>query len=242
MFESFRHLEPKDWVTLIGTAIALIFSTASLLQKHFEGKLAVRKQLSDILIKLSELNLLITKARVSEEETGKPDRTVGPLSDQRRYLVRQAAFLADRLGDDVSTYEYLMIAAAFDAADDTWQAESYFRRATTTKSADPISAGLARRALARFLYHEGDKEAGRAMYREAVATFGSQGDRARFYRGQTFERWAGQEAEWGNPAEEKELMQFALAEYQNVINPFSRTKHLGRLVAVDTRTASKPAG
>ena len=179
MVNPLAHLDAKDWFTLAGTTVALVFSTASLLQKRAESRLAVRKQLSEILTKLADLNFAITKARVAEDESGKPDRTLGALHDQRRYLVRQASYLADTLVEGVSTHEHLMIAAAFDAADDTWQAERCYRIAAS-QQADPVSSGLAQRAFARFLYHEGDKSSGRDMYQRAIATFGADGDRARW--------------------------------------------------------------
>jgi hypothetical protein len=135
-------LEPKDWLTLVGTVVALIVSTFSLFQKRAESRLTLRKQLSDILSKLSEVNLEIAKARLVEEQSRTPDRTVGYLSDQRRYLVRQAAYLADKLGNEISTYEFLTIAWPFDGSDDTCEAERYFRRATEEQG-DAVGHGLA---------------------------------------------------------------------------------------------------
>src|SRR4051794_1230630 len=116
-------LGPHDWLALTGTVVALVITTSEACRR--EARFA--KQLSDVLAKLSDLNYSITRVRLTEEETHRPDRSIGPLNDQRRYLVRQAAFLADKLEAEVSTYELLMIASAFDSADDRWQTERYFR-------------------------------------------------------------------------------------------------------------------
>ena len=65
MSKFFETFEPKDWVTLLASISALFFSIITYRQKIKETENAFRKQLTEILEKLSNLNTEISKYRSS---------------------------------------------------------------------------------------------------------------------------------------------------------------------------------
>ena len=77
---------------IVVSLVALAFSFLSYRQKDKEGKLGLRKQLTEILEKLTNLNVEDAKARSQSEDY--PLNYTGIINDNRRFLVRQAAYLA----------------------------------------------------------------------------------------------------------------------------------------------------
>ena len=147
-----NKLEAKDWITMVASLIALAVSVLSYRQRSSEGRLALRKQLTDVLEKLSEMNTEAAMHRLKPDEY--PVNYGGLLNDKRRFLVRQATFLIESVGNLVSPYEYLLVAGAYGDINDTFQAEAYFVQAMHA-SDDPIDKGIAIRGFARFLFAQG---------------------------------------------------------------------------------------
>jgi len=228
-----KPFETKDYVTLFSALTALIFSSLSLFQKRRETTASERKQLSEILSKLVDLNLQVATFNANALASGMPPNTPGILGDHRRFLVRQAAFLSQEPGLRVSSYEFLIIAWAFDEIDDYEQAEAFFLKAAQTNS-DWMSPGLALRSYARFLYKQGDIEKARKQYEASVTAFGTRHDRARYYRGDTYARWAMQELSSDIPHAQL-LFDKGEAEFNAERNTSAKQRHLEGLAAQRTK-------
>jgi len=220
-WEFFRTLETKDWITIGVSSAALLVSALGYIQKSVEGKLALRKQLTELLEKLADLNTEIAKFKALDSK-GKadeyPPNYIGLQGDQRRFLVRQAEFVSRRIKKLVSPYEYLLIAAAFDGVDDIYQAEYFYKRAIDTAT-PPLDKGIAIRSYARFLLGRARLEEGRKEYSLALDTLKGGSDHLRQTRGDTYERWADQEREWGNMEESSRLLREALREADTIDHP-----------------------
>jgi hypothetical protein len=109
----FNSLEPKDRVSFAASGSALVFSLLSFFQKRSETSQARRKQLTDVLQKLSDLNTERAKFKSLEKKEGYPPNYSNLIDDQRRFLVRQAAYISQNVRRFVSPYEYLVMAGAF---------------------------------------------------------------------------------------------------------------------------------
>jgi tetratricopeptide (TPR) repeat protein len=217
----------KDPAAVIISSLALIVAALGYLQRSFETRIAKRRQLSDALLGLTQVNLELEKTRSASDAVRTFSPIVGILNDQRRNLVRQAAFLIDRLPSDVSTPEFLTLAWAFNAIDDAFEAERSFIRAVAV-APDDINRCIALRSYARFTFAEGDFEGGRGLYRRAVAVVSSPIDRQRHYYGETMERWAVQEAEWGDPERAAALLAEAVEKYRSISHPTMQDRNIAR--------------
>lgn len=217
----------KDPAAVIISSLALIVAALGYFQRSVETHIAKRKQLSDALLGLTQVNLELEKSRAASDALRTFSPIVGILNDQRRNLVRQAAFLIDRLPSDVSTPEFLTLAWAFNGIDDAFEAERSFIRAVAAAS-DDINRCIALRSYARFIFAESDFEGGRGLYRRAVAVVSSPTDRQRHYYGETLERWAVQEVEWGDPKRAAELLAEAVEKYDSISNPTMQNRAIVR--------------
>ena len=222
-----KSLDAKDWITLIASISALIFSILSYRQKSNEGKLALRKQLTDLLEKLTELNIEAAKFRLKESEY--PGNYSGLLNDKRRFLVRQANFLINSISDLVSPYEYLLVAGAYDEINDTFQAEMYYRRAIDS-SIEPIDKGIAVRGYARYLFQQGPtgQDQARIQYNAVVELFSQKNDRHKIYLADSYIRWGNQEREWKNFPAALDLFEKAVSAYSSLSNPGRRNIELAK--------------
>ena len=224
----FGKFETKDWITLVASLAALVVSVMSFRQKTSEGRLALRKQLTDLLEKLTDLNTKIAKFHHLRKTGDLPAHYPRLLNDQRRLLVRQAASVAEEIRNLVNPYEYLLMAGAFDGVDDIYQAEAYFNRAASGAHT-PLDRGIAIRGYARFLFVQNRKQEGRERYAESLKCFLGDTDRLRHFRGDTYERWAAQEREWGDASEANHLFSLAIAEFQTLSNPARRQYETDRV-------------
>jgi tetratricopeptide (TPR) repeat protein len=194
----------------------------SFLQRESERKLAARKQLTELLEKLTSINTEIAKFRYVTNanlnpptSTALPPNFAGLLSDQRRFLVRQAAFIARAIRARVSPYEYLLIAEAFDGVDDPDQAEGHYTLAVDLAK-DPFDKILALRGRGRFLFNHQRLEEGREQFSAALACLTDESDRTRRLRAETYERWAVREAEVKNYVGAHEHLSRGIVELKRV--------------------------
>lgn len=226
----FDEFEPKDWLTFTASIAAIMLSILSFRQKAHEVRLALRSQLTDLLEKLSDLNTEVAKFNYQREKKDEeyPPHYPRLLNDQRRFLVRQAAFVAAQIARLVSPYEYLVMAGAFDAVDDIFQAEHFYSVAAS-RASDLLDRGIAVRAYARFLFVQSRIPEGREQYARALDCFRGDVDRLKHFRGDTYERWAAQEFEWSNPTESHRLLELAIPEFESLSNPSRRRYEVERV-------------
>ena len=230
---TFAGFERRDWLTLLASSAALSVSLLTYVQRSRAGHMALRKQLTDLLQKLTDLTLQAETYRALE---GKPRFEEFPrnylllLNDQRRFLVRQAEFIAREIGALVSPYEYLLIAEAFTAVDDATQAERYYQKAVDS-AGTPMDRGIALRQHAHFLGRHGRADEARIQYAGAIAAVAGDTDEVRICRAHTYARWARAEAEWGNPQEEATSLAAAEAAISTIANARRRVHEQARLAA-----------
>lgn len=223
---TFAGFERRDWLTLLASSAALSVSLLTYVQRSRAGHMALRKQLTDLLQKLTDLTLQADTYRALE---GKPRFEEFPrnylalLNDQRRFLIRQAEFIAREIGALVSPYEYLLIAGAFSAVDDATQAERYYQKAVD-RAETPMDRGIALRQHAGFLGRHGQSDEARTQYARAIAAVAADTDDTRIYRAHTYARWARAAAGWGAPQEAAASLAAARAECEAIANANTRRR------------------
>jgi tetratricopeptide (TPR) repeat protein len=225
----FQSFQAKDWLTLTGTIVALLFSSLSYYQKRNETFWSTRRELSDTLRRIGELNVEVAKLRVAADQSS---NYAGLLNDQRRYLVRQASELAHRIRSAVTTSEYLIIAWGFDAIDDVVNADVYFRKAIETPT-EQYEHGLAMRSYARFLESNHENERSREYYDKAMLEFAGDNDRATFYRADTYTRRAEALRNRGATDDAAGLFAAARAEYAKLRNSENKERLIGKLKRIE---------
>lgn len=234
----FSSLEPKDWITLLASISALIFSLLTFRQKTGEGQLSLRKQLTELLEKLSSLNTEISKYRNAQSKKDEyPPNYIGLMNDQRRLLVRQADFVSSKIPKLTATYECLVIAGAFDGVDQTELAEKYFELAISTEQA--VEKGIAVRGYARYLFNNGHIDSAREQYMRCLICFQGDSDRLISYRSDTYFRWSQQEKDWENFEVEMELLKKAYDEVANFASPYRRKIEKARIALLIKKDNSK---
>lgn len=225
--ESVTSFGGKDWAALVVSVLALTVSALSFFQKIGETSQTRRKQLTDVLQKLSDLNTEIEKFRSLKDKKDYPVNYTGLIDDQRRFLVRQAAYISRAIKGLVSPYEYLVMAGVFDGINDLDEAERFFKIASTAKHA--FDRGVALRGYARFLFLLARQAEARDLFQKSIDSFNGETDRHKGYRGVTYERWAILESEWSHLDEAAKRFTSALAEFQSISNPLRRESEVARL-------------
>lgn len=228
--------ELVDWLTKNKEIVALILSGAafsiSLLgyfQKSSEKRLGIRKQLTDSITKLLELNTELSKANDPKLKANYPANYGSLVADQRRLMVRQSKFLADKISKEVSPYEKMVIASGFDEIDDPIQAEDLFKQAMA-ETAGNFERVIVHRQYARFLFRQGREEDGRRQFEMAAGLLGSASDRHRIYNGDTYERWARAEKEMGDRTKFAELTKRATEQFSAMKQSTNKTRLLSRVL------------
>jgi hypothetical protein len=196
--------------------------------------------LTEVLEKISTLNLEFAKIPENgQSPSGLTAGMRGHIADQRRLLVRQAAYLATLIPELVNPFEYLVVAGCFADIDAVDEAEIFFRKAIVQVESEPLNLGIITRGFGRFLFRLGELNQGREQYEAAVAVFSGDSDTMRFYRGDTYMRWASQELDWSFVGNASQLFERARAEFTSQQNPNSKNRNLQRLDKV-LESASVP--
>lgn len=221
---------PKDWITLIFSAAAFGVSVLGYVSKTRDTRLSLRKQLTEVLEKITDLNLEADTFRSLKTKDGYPPNFLRLISDQRRFLVREAAYISREISDLVSPYEYSLIAMSFDAIDDVGRAEDFFLLAIK-RAQDALDRGIIRRQYGRFLFSQHRIEEAREQMQEALSCFKGTSDRLCFYRADTLERWYLHESDFGDMDQAIKHLEGALSEFQRVQFPRRREEEVKRLRA-----------
>jgi hypothetical protein len=208
----------KELITLAASGLAVIVSIASYRQKAGEGKIALRKQLAEVLEKLSDQRLEQIKfsALPEVERERYPKDYHIFFQERRRFFVRQGVYLVEKIPELVSPFEYLLLAGDLDRIGEDDQAQSYYilarkrlplfkhvqRLLSSGKLARSVNRGIALRAYARYLFGKGYHNRARKEFRSALAEFSGHDRR-------TYEIWADLEEHAGNTEEATRLRKMA---------------------------------
>lgn len=229
----------KDAATLIFSFAAFIISAWTFLQKRGEAKSALRKQLTDMIEKLHDLN--VENAKSNDEKLGLqyPKHFGRLLSDQRRFLVRQAKYIGEQIPNLVSPYELMVIAIGLDEIDDAPEAKKWFLRALA-KADSEFDEVIVRRQFGRTLFRSGQIEDAREQFELASKVFKGNSDREMIYAGDTFERWGGLETDYGSKSRAPQLFGLAEQEYSRIGAEWLRKRQLDRLASVGKSREDRP--
>jgi tetratricopeptide (TPR) repeat protein len=200
------------YIALAASTIAFLISIFAALQKLSEYRLAIRKQLTDYISKLHELNIEQAKSKAPKKRDDYPEHFERLVTDQRRFLARQAEYMARKITGLVTPYELMVIAISLDQIDDLALAEQYFQKALA-KRLDQFERTIVLRQYARFLFRNGRLEEGRKKFSDAVASGTGDTRRHIISVGDTWERWAQTESEFGDKKVCSGLLDTAEKEY-----------------------------
>ena len=221
----------KDVLTLVVSFCALGLSIQGYFQRRAENAISLRKQLTEMLEKITDLNTEVAKFRSLKDKEGYPANYPGVLNDQRRFFARQAAYLAARIETMTSPYEYLLIAAALNDVEAVDQAEEYFKKALGMKNTPMEDARIAR-AYAQFLFSQGRAEEGRNQFSKLEAKMHGLSDVEIAFRANTYERWASAEYDFMRTDQALALLRQAAEIYAKFHHPVRREREVARVEAL----------
>ena len=178
------------WISLLAFVLSLAATLSGERRAREERRRTLRVQLSDVLDRLSSLQL--ENARLVHEARGDAAyvQAVGAaLGQQNGFLLDQASFLAREIPSQVTTYEFNTLAAASFAAGNTIDAEK-FHQCAIRAARLPLYRAQATRGYAVFLFAQRRLPEARAQFAEALALAGDGDNLARQTNGLTYQTWA----------------------------------------------------
>jgi tetratricopeptide (TPR) repeat protein len=212
-----QSLQPKDQLTLLVSIGAIVLSFFSFRQKKSDMKLGDRKQLTDLLLKITDLNT--ERAKYDLKKTDYPKNYRGLMSDQRRFLARQAEVVMSRISAQVTPFEYQLVADSFAYLGYLYEAERLFERAVSV-SVTPFDRGIAIRRYAVYLFDIAEPAEGRKRFGAALGCFEGESEVARDSRVDTYLRWSNLE----NGDDARDLLTKASAEAEAIRLPARRQR------------------
>jgi tetratricopeptide (TPR) repeat protein len=224
----------KDIAPIVISVLAFVISALSFFQKTNEANVSLRKQLTDILEKLHETNVESVKANDRKFRDNYPQNYGRLVSDRRRFLIRQAKYIAEQIPILVSPYELMFIAVGLEDIDDAPEAEKWFQSAIR-KASTEFDKVIVRRQYGRCLFRNGQAADARQQYKVALTILKSTTDRHLVYQGDTYERWAGMEADYGDADEARKLFDLAILEYEKIRTDGIRERQLQRVNELSAR-------
>lgn len=222
------------WISLLAFVLSLVATFSSERRAREERRRTLRVQLSDVLDRLSSLQL--ENARLLHEARGDTAyvQSVGAaLAQQNGFLLDQASFLAREIPSLVTTYEYNTLATASFAAGDVIATEDYHRQAIRSAGL-PLYEAQATRGYAVFLFSQRRFPEARAQFAAALALAGDGDNLARQTNGLTYQAWAWHERYVAmDETRASELLERARAAYGAIDIEFLR---ISMLQALDQAT------
>ncbi|WP_156648077.1 hypothetical protein [Methylobacterium sp. Leaf88] len=235
---NFEAMPEKDKFVILTGIVSVFISTSSALislisyrQKGREGAYALRKQLSDTMQKILDLNM--ESAKRNNDPDKYPRNFGGLINDQRRFHARVALSLMGRIGPLVSRWEYQLAARAFADLSDLDTAKSMYLIATKSRSS-PVEDATVLRGYGRFLFQSGEVDSARVAMEDAVAYL-SESDNLAHERGFTYELWAEHELDFGYLEVSQKCFNLALREYSDDLWVHRGAKSVERLELSDMK-------
>ena len=226
------------WISLLAFVLSLLATLSGERRASEERRRTLRVQLSDVLDRLSSLQL--ENARLSHEARGDTAyvQAVGAaLAQQNGFLLDQASFLAGEIPSQVTAYEFNTLAAASFAAGNMIDAEKYHQRAIGAARL-PLYQAQATRGYAVFLFSQRRFDEARAQFAAALALAGDGDNLARQTNGLTYQTWAWHERYVAmDESRAGELLDRARAAYGAIDIEFVR---VSMLQALDLATTPGP--
>lgn len=212
--------KPSDqearWHTRLGTvagiaglALSLVLGAHTVYQETVSEDWQRRQQLTEVVAKLTELNLRGIELAARLNASGTAASTDGmndarealrPLANQRFILLNQAKRIVDALDGPAPTLELSVLADSYVSQLDYDSAEKYLT--AVAKHADPALAASGYRSLGVLAFMKGPRfhADGRAAFRSAAALLDSRSDVASVgFLLDVYQVWAQYELAFDNP-------------------------------------------
>jgi tetratricopeptide (TPR) repeat protein len=206
-----------------------------------EGQRTIRGQLTDVLGKLTALQLEAAKL----QHEVKDDRDYlfyvnNVLGQQNGFLLDQAMYLSKQIPSLVTTYELNTIALANVNAGNLLQAEEFYVKAIEIAPSE-IYEALSVRSYALFLYPQGRLQEGRQQFRRALDLIKGEDNHVRWQNGLTHQLWAVSELNFArSPERANEHFENARNEYASIDAEAIRNQAFASLDAARRSPGSQP--
>lgn len=211
-----------SFIPIIISFISLVVSTIAIIitlhQKKYEIERTLRNQITEVIEKLVSVALEHDKIWFdSGKLKNDPQQQAlrARLNDQRRFLVRQAVYLIKQKPKLISDIEYLTVAEAFSHLRDYALADIYWKKAIQA-SPDDYYKSTNLRNYARFVFSQSSPEMGRQLYQESLSLLSKNSDRDRYLKGETYQRWALMESEFGFLGEAERLFDLSKVTFEKI--------------------------
>ena len=237
-----KILTAKDINSIIISTLALLVSIYATINTEIktrsEKKRTIRLQLTDILGRITKLNLDNAKYIKDYAKTDPQyvSNVSSILNQENTSLLWQAKSLSQEIPDLISPVDLNTIAVANYNSGNFIEADLFHRQGI--KKADDIndnySKVLATRSYANFLFSIGKNEDGRDKYKTAISLMQSlptqgQNDLIPYTNGITYQMWAINELSIGNNDQARKNFSNAQKEFYKIENSFVKDTSLKTL-------------
>jgi tetratricopeptide (TPR) repeat protein len=232
----------RDYIGTSAATAVFMIGLFMFTQKRTGSKTTLREQLTDYIAKIHDLNVEQEKSRAANKkgdyEKSRAANKKGDyppdfnrlIMDQKRFVTRQMDYLANKIPNMVSSYEWMALANLLDDIGDLAQAEKYFKKTFLSYARNDFEKIIFARQYARFLFRIGRIEDDRRLYLFAVNTGKGNGPRNITYLADTFERWARAEADFGDRKRVSALLDRAQSTYARLRNSSEKDRFMARLI------------
>src|SRR5262249_17341163 len=228
----------RDYIATSAATIVFIIGIFTFTQKRTEFKSTLRKQLTEYIAKIHDLNVEQGKSRAPNKKGDYPPDFNRLIMDQKRFVARQMDYLANKIPNMVTPYEWMVIATSLDDIGDLDQAEKYFKNAFLSHSRNDFEKIILARQYASFLFRNSRIEDGRRLFSFAVNLITGNVPRHIIYRADTFERWARAEADFGDRKAVSALLDLAQTAYARLRNSSEKDRFISQINLLRSEIAS----
>jgi tetratricopeptide (TPR) repeat protein len=184
-------------------------------QKEKQDKLAARKSLTDTVAALVASNIEMERLPFDYSDASRIVSIRRNLNAQRRYLANHGEILIQEIPGLVNDIDHTLVAQAFDASGDVEKARAHWR-SSVSKSPTALLRAMNLRGYARFEFVQGNSEAARELFADALKALEGDTDKFRRERADTFLLWAIAERNFGFLEEASRRVQQARAEADRI--------------------------
>jgi tetratricopeptide (TPR) repeat protein len=209
-------------IILSTAAVVLSLYTArnARLDRRLDDLRNFRSQLTDILVKISDIRLQrrekLFLSSDSAEIAREKQRVRAALNDRLRFLCHQADFLTARLEGQVGAIEYALIGLAYEDVGELDAAEKSFIRNLNVAATDKDHA-FARRALGRIKFRANQLREGREEFERATRLLSDKtAEDIVFTKAETFRMLAELEMEAGMPSHAQKALKAARVAFESL--------------------------
>lgn len=237
----------NDLATLIISGLALVTSVIAALftlrLQRFDSQRSTREHLHKIvsdLITLYSENLVLWMTP-AEQRDGLYYGRSSTITHRAVALTRQAVYLIKQEPDLVTDVEYGTVAQGLSLAGDYPLAKEHWRKAID-RSPSEFYRILNTRAYAGFLFGQGEHEAGRASYQQALNLVRNGDDFEKYTNGYTYQHWMGSEAQERFSEEAEKYYRMARRTFELIASPTLRFNSLAGLESAHMAQLAAQAG